>query len=478
MSVERDAVAGLKWGSIAKVVGQIVSWAATLAVLRLLSPEDYGLMALSMVVVAVFAGFAEFGLGFSLVQSASIDGKELPRVAGAIFAFNIGAGLVILLGAPVLAVLLGDSRLTPLLQVLSVQFVFTAIDTVPYSLAYRSMRFKRLAGVELAVTLLGAFATLLLAWGGAGVWALVFGNLLAAGMRATLYVYYGGFVRPSFDIRGIGPHVRFGGVMTLTRVIWQLTSQADLLIAGRLFASSLVGAYSVSAHLATMPMAKVMGVVNQVAFPAVARLQDDFARLRPQFLRSMRLLAAAAIPALWGLSCIAPEFVDVVLGEQWEPATVPLQVLSFVTPLRILQALFATALQGVGRADLELRNTIVGAIVLPISFLVGAQGGLNGLALSWLFAIPLVVALNLPRTLRVFGFGLIELAAAFRAPLIAGAAMYGVVNGARALLDGVEEWSRLLILVAAGGGVYLAVVRVVDQALWVDVRRLATALRG
>ncbi len=477
MSIERDAVAGLKWGSIAKLVSQITSWVVTLAVLRLLSPDDYGLMALCMVVVSVLTGFAEFGLGSSLVQATNLDQQQLSRVAGAILTLNIGSGLLMALGAPLLAKLLGNAELTPLLQVLSLHFVFPAIDTVPYSVAYRSMRFKRLAGVEVAVTMLGGLSTLALAWIGAGVWALIVGNLLSACLRTVLYVSLGGFVRPSFDFRGIGPHIRFGGVVTVSRLIWQLTSQADVLIAGRLFRPDAVGEYSVSTHLATLPMSKVMGIVNQTAFPTVARLQDELARLRQQLLRSLRLLAAAAIPTMWGLSSVADEFVDVILGEQWQRATIPLQVVSFVMPLRMFQAVFATALTAIGRADIELRNTIIGAVILPAAFVIGAEGGLNGLALAWLAGVPIVLAMNFPRTLRIFGFAVLEVFTAFRAPLLAGIAMYGAVAGTRLLLDDADEGVRLPVLIAVGGVVYLAIVRLADQALWLDFRKLAAALR-
>jgi teichuronic acid exporter len=477
LTIERQAVAGLRWSTVAKLTSQAASWAVTLAVFRLLSPDDYGLMALCMVVISVLAGFAEFGLGSSLVQAVTLGSKDLSRIAGAIFLLNIGAGLLTALAAPAIALGLGDGRLTLLLQVSSLQFALTALDTVPYSMAYRSMRFKRLAGVEFTVTLVGALATLLLAWGGAGVWALVFGNLTSAGLRTTLYLSLGGFVRPSFDMSGIGSYVRFGGVVTVTRLIWQLTSQADVLIAGRMFASELVGIYSVSTHLATLPMSKAMSVINQVAFPAVARLQDEMPRLRYQLLRSLRLLAVAAIPALWGISAVSQEFVDVILGSKWHRAILPLQLVSLVTPLRMFQAVLSTALTGIGRADLELRNTVVGAIVLPTSFLVGARYGLNGLALSWLLGVPIVYALNLPRTLRAFGFTLLDLASAVRAPLIAGGVMYASVSAARLLMTSKEESFRLPVLIGVGAAAYLVVVRVADRALWGDVRKLATAFR-
>lgn len=478
MEIERQAAEGLKWGSVAKLLGQAVSWAVTLVVFRLLTPGDYGLMALSMVLLSIVAGVAEFGLGSSLIQMPALVKRDLARVGGAIAALNIGCCLLIALGAPVFAGLLGDFRLTPILQVLSIQFLLTAIESVPLALAQRRMDFKRLAGIELAATLLGSATTLLLAWLGVGVWALVIGNLAGATLRTVCYVGLGGFVWPSFNISGIGPHIRFGGTITATRLLWQVTYQADILIGGRLFSREGIGLYSVSMHLATLPMTKVMGIINQVAFPAVARLQDELPRLRQRLLDSSRMLALGAIPAMWGISAIAPEFVDVVLGKKWHPAIIALQLVSLVAPLRMLAAVLATALTGIGRADLELRNTLVSAIVLPTAFFIGAQWGLNGLALSWLVAIPIVFALNFPRTLRALGFSLGELMAAVRAPFLAGIVMYVAVTAARLPIEDVQELARLPVLIAVGATTYFIAVRLLDRGIWTDVQKLAAAIRG
>src|SRR5262245_39715303 len=282
--IERQAAAGLKWSSVAKLTGQAVSWAVTIVVFRLLTPEDYGLMALSMVLVSVVAGVAEFGLGSSLVQAPTLDKRELRQLAGALGALNIGCGLLILLGAPLFADLMGNDRLTNIIRVLAVQFLLNAIDGVPASVAYRQMRFKLLAGVELATVLLSSLATLALAWFDFSVWALVLGNLAGAVLRTLLYVVRVGFVRPTFDFHGIAKHLRFGGAVTASRLLWQVTYQTDTLIAGRTLSSEAIGLYSVSMHLATLPMMKAMSIVNQVAFPAVARLQDEPARLRQRLL--------------------------------------------------------------------------------------------------------------------------------------------------------------------------------------------------
>ena len=445
---------------------------------RLLTPEDYGLMAMSMVIISIIAGIAEFGLGASLIQAKTVSRQELAHLAGALAALNMGCGVLVVVGAEPFANLLGDARLTDVIRVLALQFLLSAIEAVPYSIAYREMQFKRLAGIEIAATLVGSMVTLTLAWLEAGVWALVFGGVAGGVLRTTLYVCLGTFVWPSFRLRGIARHARFGGAVTAGRILWQLTYQADVLIAGRFLTSQTVGLYSVSLHLATLPMHKAMGILNQVAFPAVARLQDELPRMRQRLLDSLRLLAFAAIPMFWGISAVAPEFVHVVLGKKWYPAIFALQVVSLVAPMRMLAAVFSTALAAIGRADLDLRNMLIGAVVLPAAFLIGVQWGLDGLAASWVAGIPIVFALNFPRTLAAIGLRQSQLWAAVRVPLIAGVIMIVLVAGVRTVLIEYDEFLRLPLLIVVGAAGYLGSVQLLDRVIWTDVRRLVAAARG
>src|SRR4029453_5868034 len=103
-------------------------------------------------------------------------------------------------------------------------------------------------------------------------------------------------------------------------------------------------------HVATLPMQKIMGVVNQVALPAVSRLQSDLPRLRARLVEASRLLTFASVGLLWGLSSVAPEFVRIVMGSQWHDAIYPLRVICLVVPLRMLNAIFSTSTIGLGRA--------------------------------------------------------------------------------------------------------------------------------
>ena len=477
MTLERQVVVGLKWGLTAKLITQIVAWAVTLLVIRLLVPSDYGLMALSSVVVSIFAGIAELGLGASLIQARNVMQSDLARVAGALLILHGACAAIVCVGAPLFAQAFGNPRLELIVQVSSAQFLLGALAAIPEALAYRDLRFRWLAATDIVSGLLTSAATLALALSGAGVWALVLGSLAGYSVRTAMLILGGRFVRPSFTLRGIGQFVRFGGAWSAARFAWQLTYQADVLIAGRFLGQGAVGIYAVAAQLANLPLQKAMGIVNQVAFPAIAKLQEELPRMRRRMLDAIRLLGSCAIPILWGVGAVAPEFVDVILGDQWQPVILPLQLIAIVAPLRILATLFATAISALGRADVELGNTLVSLVVFVAAFLIGVRWGVDGLAGAYAGAVTLSWLLTFPRTVRIVGISLREIFATCRSSALSGVVMLTVVGGARLALDSVPAWLRLPPLIALGAAAYIGTLFVLDRAIWTDARKLVAALR-
>jgi len=476
-SVERQAIAGLKWVGAAKLAAQVSSWAVTLVVVRLLVPGDYGLMALAWLVVSVAAAAAELGLGVSLVQARAFDRDQLARVAALALLLHLGMGLVVACGAPLAALFFGEPRLTAIVQVGALHFVLAAFTTIPEALVLRDMDFRRLSTADLVSALSGSLATLALAMAGAGVWSLVVGNLFAAALRSSLLMR-GRFVRPQFRFDRIGRFAAFGGTLTTSRLVWQLTHQVDVLIAGRFLPQEAVGLYSMAVHLATLPMQKITSVVNQVALPAVARLQAERARLQLRLLTALRLMMLVAIPPLWCLAAVAPEFVSVVLGPRWSGIAYPLRVISLLVPLKIASSVISTSTVALGAAMLDFRNTMINLVVLPLAFLVGVQWGIDGLATAWVVGTGIVLGLTLPRMCPVVGVGLRQVVRAGAAPLIAGVALVVAVLALRPLLAGAAEPLRLAALILAGLAVYVAVVTLLEREVWEDVRRIVAAAKG
>lgn len=477
MSVEKETLSGLKWASFAKLGGQIISWAVTLIVLRLLVPADYGLMAIVSMIIAVLASVAELGFGASLVQAPDLDRNDLGSVSGAVLALNLGMGVLVVLMAPLAAWFYAEPRLTLLIQVAALHFVFNAAGTIPQALAYRDMNFKWLAYVELATVGLGGLATLGLALLGYGVWALLAGSLLQNLVRTAMLLRHG-MPWPVFQRRGLRRHLTFGGTLAITRLVSQIVYQSDVIIAGRLLSQQALGLYSVSLHLATLPMQKIMGVINQVAFPAFAKLQHDPARLRLRVLDASRFLMVLSLPILWGLSSVAPEFVAIVMGPAWAGAVFPLQLVCLVIPMRMLNIVYNTVSAGIGNMQVNVVNTVASAIVMPLTFFVGAHWGVNGLACAWAVAIPFVFFYCLPRLLKLVDTRLTDLLACVWVPVAAGSIMLAAVYLGRTALQGAGAPIRLVLLVALGAVAYIGAMVLLDRQIIPDTRKLLRAMRS
>ena len=170
-------------------------------------------------------------------------------------------------------------------------------------------------------------------------------------------------------------------------------------------------------------------------------------------LLSVRALSFFAFPVLWGMSCVSPELIGLLLGKTWEPAVPAFMLLCLIMPIRMLSPVLHAALQGVGRADVSLRNTLFAAIVMPVAFYVGARFDLLGLALAWVVVFPLVFMLNLARSLRFLKLQLRQIAMTIMPPAAISAAMYVTVTVARFALDNAPA-TRLPILVFVGVIVY------------------------
>ncbi len=475
MSIERQAISGLKWTGAARFVSQTVSWAVTLIVVRLLAPADYGVVAVSAVIISIFSTAAELGLGAALVQAPKLDRDALARVAGLAMLLNIGLGAVVALAAPLAGLLFKEAVLPRVIQVSSLHFVLAAVSIVPQALAYRDMNFKWSASIELVSALASSVVTLLLALHGAGVWSLVVGSLAAAAVRSAMFLR-GQNVWPVFRLGGVGRHVTYGGALATSRLAWQVINQSDVLIAGRFLTPSAVGLYSVSLHLATLPMQRVMSIVNQVVFPAVARLQDDRPRLRERLLSGLRLLGFVSVPVMWGISSVAPELVELALGPTWQDAAYPLRVVSLLIPLRMVSGIVSTTIIGVGALDLW--NTAANLVVLPTCFLIGVQWGVNGLATAWAVALLIVLSITIPRNCRKLEVPVSDVARTLRDPILAGGAMYVMVTVGRTFLAGAANGYRLPVLILIGAAVYVPCLSLLNRRMWTDVQRLYTALRA
>ena len=457
MTMRKQILSGIKWGAAAKFGGQVITWGITLVVIRLLSPEDYGLLAMATIFVAFMLMVSEAGLTSALIQKQDIDEASLRQAFGIIIFINLILFVTLNLFAPIIAVFFSEERLTLILHVLSLQFIFVSITAIPEVLLYRKLKFKSLALIQLVITIISSVFTLMLAFAHYGVWALIFGTLSSIVLRAIAINVIAPFRQlPNFSLQGMRTLLIFGGNIALSRFLWFFYTQIDVIIVGKLLGKESLGFYSVAMQLSSLPVQRVSAIVSQVAFPIFSRFQHDREQLGSVAIKALRILSFIAFPVLWGISCVANEIVLLFLGYKWQSAILPLQLLSLMMPFRMLGNFLPSFTDAMGRPDVTMKNILLSSFVIPIALLVGAiEGGLSGVAIAWVIVSPVLIINNVRLSLRVVELQLRDFFRAIVPVVISAAGMYLMVWMIGSQLgDNIDHLTKLLIMIATGVSVY------------------------
>ena len=436
-SLRQLVLDGVVWFTAAKFLSQAISWASTVYVMRILSPSDYGLMAMAWVYIGFISLFNEAGLGAAIIQRKDLSQSDLSSICWGVLVINLALCLFALLSASLVASFYEEPRVADVLRVGSIAFIIRGVSLVPNNILARDLAFSKQSQADLSANISSAVATLWLAMEGFGVWSLVLGILLRDVVKSLLsFVFHPWKPSLSFSFSKVKGLVQFGAKVATARVLWYLSANADLLIAGKMLGKTQLGYYSVAAQLAAIPVDKIVSTITYVAFPALSKVQDDPSTLRRYFLKIVKVVAFAMFPACWGIYLLAESAVPLFLSEKWLPAVLPLQILSMVAACRAIQAINAPLEMAVGRAGIALLNVTIIGSVMALSFFVGSSYGLEGLAYAWL-AFPFVFLITTSITVRLIGLSLAEYFKGLTHPFLGtGFMVLAVLTGQKLLPEG------------------------------------------
>ena len=459
------------WRSGSQILTQLVSWASTLIVIRLLAPEDYGLFAMAGVMLVLLNTMNGYGLASALIREAEVTEERLRQTLGMLILMNGALALVQFCAAPWVAAYFRHPEVADILRVQSVIYLTIPFSALPHAILSRKMDFRRPAQVRLVGAIVGATIALGMALGGFGVWTLVAAPIgmyitEAVGMMIVARAPW----RPSFRFAGAWHIAGFGGMMTVTQLFWFIQSQSDVMIAGRMLEAHWLGVYTTGLFLAQLLAAKFVPPINEVAFAAYSRQQQSGPG---PVLATMRLVLLIALPAYAGMAAVAPPLVSVVLGEQWHEIAPILPILALAMGLMTLQILFSPATNALGQPKVAMRISMLGAVVMPSAFWVGSHFGVTGFAWGWVGGMAVLTSLTAIYSCRVIGLPLRALSEAISPILFAAAMMGASVYLLRGLLPAMPDFMQLLLLVPLGAAIYGAVLFAIAPERLIEALRFA-----
>lgn len=375
---------------------------------RLLPPSDFGIVGMAMVVIGLALLMSDLGLGPAVVQRRDLTERHL-RVAftAAILTGGAIAALLALL-AP-LSVHLLDSHaeeLPGVLRALSLVFLFGAVGVTPRALLQRDLRAATSMGINLGSYVVGyALVVTVLALTGHGVWSLVWGSLVQAGLGSGMaLILVRPPVRPLLARAELRDLFGFGAEATLNSVVGYAAHNSDNLIVGRWLGAAPLGMYGRAYNLMVLPLTHVLGAATQaVLYPAMAHIQTDPGRLRRAYLLSVQIAALAATPIMAGMIVAAPHMVVTLYGPAWTGVATPLQILCAAGVLRSIYYMASSVTFATGHIRAELKRQLIYTALVVVGGLVGTRWGVDGVAAGVCVAVCFMYFATASLALRIVG---------------------------------------------------------------------------
>jgi O-antigen/teichoic acid export membrane protein len=360
----------------------ILSYNAILA--RLVSPHDFGLVAMAMVVAGFLQVFKEAGLSTATIQREDITQAQVSNLFWINLSVGFTAMVALSLMSPMIAWFFHQPELLGISAVLSIAFLVDGSVVQHVALLNRQMRFQMISYVELGSAAAGFLLGAVMALNGWGYWSLVVATLTTSVIRATTVWVLSPWRPQRFASKsGTWPLLKFGVDLTLVGVIYALSRGFDSILIGRYLGSDALGVYSRGIALITRPLERLIAPVYSVMVPALSRLQTEPERYRKAFLQVFEALAVSAFAIAGLLLAIADPLVLVILGDRWTAASPILAALSPAVIHIVLGSATSWLYTSQGRGTDLVRTASIGAALLTGSFILGLNFGATGVAAAY-----------------------------------------------------------------------------------------------
>jgi O-antigen/teichoic acid export membrane protein len=460
------------WVYASYVGGRALVFVSMAILARVLTPEDFGLVALALIVTTALETLKDLGLTQALIVA---DEEETERRAPTIFFLTVGIGFVLwgitAIFAPLAVGVFDEPEVAPLLIALGSNFVLRALGATHYALAAKHLDFRKRTFAEVGDVVVRGFASIGLALAGAGVWSIVIGYLAGTvALTITLWVMVPWRPRLELRFEGLSHMVRFGGSITGIDVMSAINRNVDLVAVGTVLGAAALGLYSLAYRIPELLVLNFAVVGSYVLFPAFATLRRE--EMRDAYLTSFRYIVAITLPLAIGIFVLASPLMLALFGDQWVGADGAMQALSLFALMIAFDIPAGTVYKATGRADVLFKLAIPRFFVLVALMVLVADQGITTVAYAQVGVGALFLSIQLYLTKRLLGAGFLVLARVAAPAVAATAAMAAALFGLDQAIS--APWPTLIVAGVVGGAVYLGVLRLLAPDL---VRGIVERLR-
>jgi O-antigen/teichoic acid export membrane protein len=397
-------LSGLKWSGFSQFSIQIINLILNIVLARLLSPYEFGIIAMITVFVSFMQLFKDFGFGSVLISQKNVDDLDYSTV----FWVNLMTGLI-------LAFLLYSSRtlissfysepiLEKLISVISILFVVQAFNFVQEIKLKKKLEYRKLSIVGILSVVFSGSIGIIFALTGFGVWSLIFKSLTFTVIYLILIWRLSSW-SPSFkfSFSRFKFYLKSGLALIGTKMINYFSKNIDNALIGKFVGASSLGIYNRAFSLMSFPVHQITGVLSSVLFPSLSIIQNDIKRVKEIYFKATQITSFIIFLILGLLFINAREFVLILLGEQWEELIPILKILIFPAALQSICLLTENIFRSQNKYELELKLSLINSFFSVIAIVIGLQFGIIGVSKAILFSTILTTIITLSATAKVLG---------------------------------------------------------------------------
>ena len=385
MNLINKSISGIKWTSLSSSLKIILRVIQIYFLTKILSPEDFGLIALTMTIIGFSETFRDFGVSNAIIHKTDISKNQLSTL----LFINIFLGIIFYLffyfSASFFANVFNSIDLKNTLQILSVTFLINSFGTLYGSILKKHLKFKSISIIEIISTFLSFILSIYLAIEGYGIKALIYPTILSCIILNILYVKEGRtFFRPKiyFNIGEILFFIRFGLFQMSHNAVSYLGKDLDYIIIGKTLNFEILGIYTLAKELAIKPALFLNPIIMKVGFPIMSKVQNNITQLREAYLKSIRLIGIINIPIYFLMFISSFHIVNILFGEKWDSSIVIFPILCFAFTIRSLNSPAGALLLSKGKADQGFYWSLFEIALTSVVLYLGSQKELLGIAYS------------------------------------------------------------------------------------------------
>ena len=406
ISVRQQTISSVKWTAIEKFGLQGIQFILGLIMARLLSPSDFGTVAMIAIFLAVSQSFVDSGFGTALVQKQNRTETDFSTV----FYFNIIMAILCYIAlfamAPIVAEFFDTPILCAILRVQSINLLLNSLMQIQVAKLTIALNFKTLAKRSLVATFISGILGVVLAYLGFGVWALVYSGLSNTLVNLIfIWIHVRWTPQWVFSWKSFNELGSFGSKLLASGLLHTIYTNMTTLVIGKYFSSKDLGYYNRGTSFATLPIDTMNGILHKVTLPILAQIQDDDKRLVQVY---RKYICVMSIPIFMGcalLAALAKPILLLLLTDKWADAIIYLQIFAFAIMFDHICTINLNLLKVKGRSDLFLRLEIVKKAIAVTILFAAIPFGVLGICISKIIYTQIAVYINTYYTGKLFGLG-------------------------------------------------------------------------